>query len=297
MPSDLQQAGEKMPGTLPDTTKAKLVDKTLPFIIGGCSGMIATICVQPMDMIKVRLQLNTNNTTTQRARPSSLTVIRGMLAEGKVLDFYNGLSAALARQIVYGTGRLGLFVTFEDALKKRAGRTNTNYTFVQRAAASISAGAMAAAIGNPTEVALIRMQSDGMLSSDRRKNYRSVIDALVRITRLEGIGALWGGCLPTVIRAMSTNFGQLAFFSESKHQLKKHTTLSDRTQTLTAAAIAGFSAAFFSMPFDTVKSRLQSSQIKYNGMLDCFVSIARKEGLTRFYRGFPAYFSRLSPHS
>lgn len=280
-----------------DTPGVKALDKMLPFVIGGSSGIIATTCVQPMDMIKVRLQLTTQAVTSSGARPSSLTVIRGMLKEGRVVDFYSGLSAALARQIVYGTGRLGLFVTFEDMLKSRAARNKTEYTFIQRAAASISAGGLAAAIGNPTEVALIRMQSDGMLPRDQRKNFRSVIDALVRISKTEGIGALWGGCSPTVIRAMSTNFGQLAFFSESKHQLKAHTKMSDRARSLTASAIGGFCAAFFSMPFDTVKSRLQSSQSKYRGMIDCFVSIARNEGLIRFYRGFPAYFSRMAPHS
>lgn len=259
--------------------------------------MIATTCVQPLDMIKVRLQLSTRNATLHEAKPSSLSVIRSMLADGKVLDFYNGLSAALARQVVYGTGRLGLFVTFEDFLKTRAARNRSEYTFSQRTLASVGAGGLAAAIGNPTEVALIRMQADGMLPRNQQKNFRSVIDALGRITRHEGVLSLWGGCLPTIIRAMSTNFGQLAFFSESKHQLKTHTRLSHRTQTLTAAAIGGFCAAFFSMPFDTVKSRLQSSQIKYTGMIDCFIRIARNEGLTRFYRGFPAYFSRLAPHT
>ena len=34
-----------------------LVKAALPFINGGLSGMFATCCIQPIDMIKVRLQL------------------------------------------------------------------------------------------------------------------------------------------------------------------------------------------------------------------------------------------------
>lgn len=260
--------------------------------------MFATICVQPLDMIKVRLQLSSNTVTSYGAKPSSLTVIRDLLIDGKILNFYNGISAALARQIVYGTSRLGLFVTFEDTLKRRAERRQSEYTFAHRAIASVSAGAVAAAIGNPTEVALIRMQADGALPVSQRRNFKSVIDALLQISKQEGVHGLWGGCFPTVIRAMSTNFGQLAFFSESKYQLEIHTHLSDRARSLIASAVGGFCAAFFSMPFDTVKSRLQSSHLKkYKGMVDCFTKIAREEGLTRFYRGFPAYFSRMAPHS
>ncbi|KAI1630518.1 mitochondrial carrier domain-containing protein [Exophiala viscosa] len=273
-----------------------------PFLIGGLSGMLATTCVQPLDMIKVRLQLSDQG-TKHTVKPSSLTVARAILSQGRISDFYQGLTAALARQIVYGTCRLGFFVTFEDALKTRAENNKTTYGFPQRAFASVCAGGLAAAIGNPTEVALIRMQSDGLRPIGQREGFRSVFDAVIRITRSEGLFALWGGCAPTVIRAIATNFGQLAFFSESKHQLRAHTNWSEQAQTLTASAIGGFCAAFFSMPFDFVKSRLQSQQNvqgsrgKYNGMIDCIAKVVREEGLLRFYRGFPAYFSRMAPHS
>ena len=269
-----------------------------PFVVGGCSGMVATICVQPLDMIKVRMQLNTSNAQSGvGGRISAIGTLKGFVTGGRVSELYNGLSAALARQIVYGTARFGLFVKFEQILKQRAVLGGHVYSFRDRALASISAGGIAAAIGNPTEVALIRMQSDGMLPRNQQQRYRSVFDALLRVAKSEGLAGLWRGCNPTIVRAMSTNFGQLACFSETKHQLQKHTSFSDWTQTLMASANGGFCAAFFSMPFDTVKSRLQSRQATYSGMVHCFSSMLKEEGPRRFYRGFPAYFSRLGPHS
>jgi solute carrier family 25 oxoglutarate transporter 11 len=260
--------------------------------------MVATVCVQPLDMIKVRMQLGHGKGAT---RPSSFVVARSILVQGNVLAFYEGLSAALARQLVYGTARLGLYTTFENALKRRAEQYEYMYNFSQRALAGLGAGALGAMIGNPTEVALIRMQSDGLRPQAQHAKYRSVVDALARITRTEGIRALWSGCLPTVIRAMCTNFGQLAFFSESKHQMQKYTRLSEQGRSLAASAIGGFFAAFFSMPADFVKSRLQSenkgNQRQYRGVWDCCAQVWRKEGPATFYRGFPAYFSRMAPHS
>lgn len=38
-------------------------------------------------------------------------------------------------------------------------------------------------IGNPTELVLIRMQSDGLKPKEQRASYRSAFDALARITR------------------------------------------------------------------------------------------------------------------
>ncbi len=146
------------------------------------------------------------------------------------------------------------------------------------------------------------MQSDGLKPVAARANYTSVVDALVRISRTEGITALWAGCIPTVVRAMALNFGQLAFFSEAKTRLKD-TSLSPRLQTLSASAIAGFFASFFSLPFDFVKTRLQKQTkapdgtLPYKGMFDCFQKVAKDEGIFRFYRGFSTYYVRIAPHA
>src|SRR6202042_810988 len=132
-------------------------------------------------------------------------------AGGKVLDLYTGLSAGLLRQAVYTTARLGFFDTFMGSLTTRAKAQGTTIGFAERAAAGLTAGGLAAMIGNPADLALIRMQSDGLKPKDKRANYRSVFDALKRIAGTEGIGALWAGASPTVIRAMALNFGQLSF--------------------------------------------------------------------------------------
>lgn len=276
--------------------KHPLLKPALPFLVGGTSGIIATTCIQPIDMVKVRIQLSEGAATP-------ISVTRQIIAGGRILDFYDGLSAALVRQVVYGTARLGLFFTFEDLLKQRAAREGTTYGFKERAGAGLAAGALGATIGNPAEVALIRMQSDGLRPKAERANYRSAFHALSSITRNEGVAALWSGAYPTIIRAMAVNFGQLAFFSESKHQIATRTNASPQMQTVAASGIAGFAAAFFSLPLDFVKSRLQSQRkaadgsVRYKGMFDCFVKVTKEDGLLRFYRGFGTYFMRLAPHT
>lgn len=273
----------------------------LPFINGGAAGMVATTVIQPIDMIKVRLQLAGEGARTG-PKPTPISVTREILAQGKVMDLYTGLSAGLLRQAVYTTARLGFFDTFMNSLTVRAKEKGNQIGFKERAAAGLSAGGLAAMIGNPADLALIRMQSDGLKPAAQRKNYKSVIDALSSIAKSEGVGALWAGAAPTVVRAMALNFGQLAFFSEAKQRLKD-TSMSARAQTLTASAVAGFFASFFSLPFDFVKTRLQKQQkapdgsLPYKGMMDCFKKVARDEGLLRFYRGFSTYYVRIAPHA
>ncbi|EHK98958.1 putative mitochondrial 2-oxoglutarate/malate carrier protein [Glarea lozoyensis 74030] len=180
----------------------------LPFINGGAAGMVATTVIQPIDMIKVRLQLAGEGVKTG-PKPSPLSVTREIIAAGKVMDLYTGLSAGLLRQAVYTTARLGFFDTFMKKLTVRAKEKGTQIGFAERAAAGLSAGGLAAMIGNPADLALIRMQSDGLKPLAERKNYTSVIHALQSIAKSEGVGALWAGAAPTVVRAMALNFGQM----------------------------------------------------------------------------------------
>lgn len=283
-----------------------LLRASIPFSVACASSMVATVCIQPIDTIKVRMQLMDSSGGT---KASPLTVVRDIMAgSGGVFNLYQGLSAGLLRQLVYGTARLGLFSTFERKLTERARDHGTTLTFGGRALAGLGAGALAALIGNPTEVALIRMQADTMKPPDLRCNYTSAFNALSSITRNEGILGLWKGVPPNVIRAMSTNFGQLAFFSESKHQIQAHfgDSVSPQLRTAVAAFIAGLAGAIVSLPFDFVKTRLQNQSMAtatqgglplYSGTFDCFYKVLRSDGPVQFYRGFWPYLMRIAPHS
>jgi solute carrier family 25 oxoglutarate transporter 11 len=298
-----QQAVENPAQTSSTILQHPYMRAALPFVNGGLAGMTATIVIQPVDMVKVRLQLAGEGARTG-PKPSALGITKEIIASGKALDLYTGLSAGLLRQAVYTTARLGFFDTFIKKLNVRAEEQKRKVTFAERAAAGLSAGGIAAMIGNPADLALVRMQSDGLKPPEARANYRSVFDALVRIPKQEGLAALWAGALPTVIRAMALNMGQLTFFAESKAQLKQHTSLSAQNQTFAASAIAGFFASFLSLPFDFVKTRLQKQQkdpatgkVPYKGVLDCARKVVQEEGWLRFYRGFGTYYVRIAPHA
>lgn len=287
----------------PDFLHHPYTRAALPFVNGGLAGMTATAVIQPLDMIKVRLQLAGEGVRTG-PRPSAFGVTRDIIASGKVTDLYTGLSAGLLRQAVYTTARLGFFDTILKGLNKNAESSNRSLSFGERAGAGLVAGGIAAMVGNPADLALVRMQSDGLKPPEKRSNYRSVVDALGRISRHEGVGALWAGAFPTVVRAMALNLGQLAFFSESKAQLQRRTNLSTQNQTFAASAIAGFFASFLSLPFDFIKTRLQKQQkdpqtgkLPYKGLMDCAGKVIREEGWLRFYRGFGTYYVRIAPHA
>lgn len=72
---------------------------------------------------------------------------------------------------------------------------------------------------------------------------------------------------------------------------------------LGAAGAGGFFAAFLSLPFDMMKSRLQDmkagpdGKMPYSGLVDCSMKIFRTEGFFAFWTGFGAYYGRCAPHA
>lgn len=267
-----------------------------PFVLGGISGMGATSIIQPIDMIKVRIQL-LGEGGTKVANKNPFSLASKVIAEEGFLSLYSGLSAALLRQATYTTARMGIFRTVSDALQ---GESKQPLSFAKKTVAGLAAGGLGSVFGTPADVALIRMQADRTLPVDQRRNYKGVTDALVRITREEGINGLFRGNMPVVIRAMSLNVGMLTVYDQAKDSLKPY--CGARTDDV-AKILSGFCASAFSLPFDFIKTRMQKQKalpdgtLPYRNIGHCFARVAKEEGMGAFYRGFWTYYVRIAPHA
>lgn len=120
------------------------------------------------------------------------------------------------------------------------------------------------------------MQADSMKEKANRRGYKNVFDALARVFREEGLSKLYSGLYPNILRGMSVNAGMLACFDQAKEFIGEnvmHDPSIDQpslpTQLL-ASMISGFTASFFSLPFDLLKSRLR----KYYRILFYFNSFS-----------------------
>eukprot|EP01018_Ginkgo_biloba_P021789 Gb_11670 [translate_table: standard] len=262
-----------------------------PFVNGGASGMLATCVIQPVDMIKVRIQLG---------QGSGYKVAKNMLRDEGMGAFYKGLSAGLLRQATYTTARLGSFrILTNKAIAANDGKPLPLY---QKALCGLTAGAIGASVGSPADLALIRMQADATLPPAQRRHYKNAFHALYRIVADEGVLALWKGAGPTVVRAMALNMGMLASYDQSVEFCKDTLGLSEAATVFGASAVSGFFASACSLPFDYVKTQIQkmqpdaSGKYPYTGSLDCAVKTFKSGGPFKFYTGFPVYFIRIAPH-
>lgn len=124
------------------------------------------------------------------------------------------------------------------------------------------------------------------------------------MVREEGVLTLWRGCTPTVVRAMSINFGMLASYDEIKERAEHFT--GDPESTLTkclASAMAGVISAVVSLPPDNIKTKIMKMKklpdgtMPYSGFIDCLTKSVKREGFFALWVGVGTYIIRVGPHA
>lgn len=84
--------------------------------------------------------------------------------ENGPLGFYNGLSAALFRQITYSTTRFGVYQVMKENWP--AGHKVGN---LERIFMATVAGTLGGIAGNPGDICNVRMQNDNKLPVEQRR--------------------------------------------------------------------------------------------------------------------------------
>ncbi|KAF5185960.1 Mitochondrial uncoupling protein [Thalictrum thalictroides] len=303
------------------------------FVEGGIASIVAGCSTHPLDLIKVRMQLQGenaaapnpaaaasqnlrpayafNNASATTVRPGSIPVpppparigpiavgVRIFQTEG-VPALFSGVSATVLRQCLYSTTRMGIY----DILKTKWTDPNSgNMPLVSKIGAGLIAGGIGAAVGNPADVAMVRMQADGRLPQSQRRNYKSVIDAIQRMAKQEGVTSLWRGSSLTVNRAMIVTASQLASYDQFKETILAKNLMKDGLGThVTASFAAGFVATCTSNPIDVIKTRVMNMKVEpgtpppYSGAVDCAMKTIRAEGPMALYKGFIPTISRQGP--
>ena len=164
----------------------KPVPMPLKFAFGGLSGAGAAFCVQPMDLVKNRMQMAGTESTSSWKCACAVHRTEGLRG------FYSGLSASIARQLTYTTTRLGIY----NLLLERSESNSFKYKMLS---ASV-AGSVGAFIGSPSDLALVRMTIDKSLPEKSRQNYRNLWHVWSTVVKEDGVKGLWKGSMPTIYR-------------------------------------------------------------------------------------------------
>ncbi|XP_031377538.1 mitochondrial succinate-fumarate transporter 1 [Punica granatum] len=284
-------AGERNP---------KLEKRTIPTymkaVSGSLGGIMEACCLQPIDVIKTRLQLDKTGAYKGIVHCGT-TVAR---TEG-LRALWKGLTPFATHLTLKYTLRMGSNALFQSAFKDpETGKISNK----GRLMSGFGAGVLEAlAIVTPFEVVKIRLQQQKGLSPNLLK-YKGPIHCARTIIREEGLFGLWAGAAPTVMRN-GTN--QAAMFT-AKNAFdvvlwKKHEgdgKVLQPWQSMISGFLAGTAGPVCTGPFDVVKTRLmaqsrQGGELKYKGMVHAIRTIYVEEGLRALWKGLLPRLMRIPP--
>ena len=281
------------------------------FAEGGLASMIAGFATHPLDLIKVRMQLQGETAVLGASALAYAPVGRaGPLGVGievarceGVKALYSGVSATLLRQVLYSSTKIGLYEYLKHEWREGESQEGeSGLPLRKKVTAALVAGGFGAVVGSPADLAMVRMQADGRLPAPVRRNYSGVGNAMARMVKQDGVMSLWTGAAPTVARAMLVTAAQLATYDQIKDGITKNHVVPEGLATQVVASCgAGVLASVASNPIDVVKTRVMDMKVAegqaapYRGALDCAMKTVRSEGPMALYKGFVPTVTRQAP--
>lgn len=251
-------------------------------VASALGATVAETLTLPVDVTKVRLQVQNSSSATPRYSGLADCLIKIYRTEG-AHALWKGLVPALARQINYTSLSFVLYEPIRDGYKSILQGTDASLSpsYPVRLAAGGTAGGVAIAVFNPTEVVKTQVQThvgSGM----------GMMAVIKKVWQADGILGFWAGVKPNLARTFMVNAAELGTYDEAKELLQPYLGNGLFTH-VGASGVAGFTSACTSTPFDVIKTRLMNSaggQQQYSGIVDAGCQIVKQEGPLALYKGF-----------
>ncbi|KAF8899082.1 mitochondrial carrier domain-containing protein [Infundibulicybe gibba] len=180
----------------PETGRIKL---HWELIAGGTAGGCQVVFTNPLEIVKIRLQIQGEAAKVEGAIPKGAVHIIRQLG---ILGLYKGASACLLRDIPFSA----IYFPAYWHLKKdvfHEGYNGKQLSFLETLGSAAIAGMPAAYLTTPADVVKTRLQVEARKG---QTHYQGLRDAFVKIYREEGFRALFKGGPARVIRS-SPQFG------------------------------------------------------------------------------------------
>ncbi|KIJ15554.1 hypothetical protein PAXINDRAFT_114742 [Paxillus involutus ATCC 200175] len=270
---------------------------------GGIAGAMEALCCQPLDTIKVRMQLSKSG-MAPGTKPRGFIDTGLMIVRRETpLALYKGLGAVLSGIVPKMAIRFASFETYKGWLADKAtGQTSVGSIFI----AGLAAGTTeAVAVVCPMEVVKIRLQAQQHSLADplEAPRYRNAGHAVYTIVREEGLSTLYRGVSLTALRQATNQGANFTAYQELKkiaHRYQPDLVDLPSYQHMVIGLISGAMGPFSNAPIDTIKTRLQKAIWEPGTSAFQRISIVandmwQKEGVRSFYKGITPRVLRVAP--
>lgn len=269
-------------------------DQMKSAVSGGLSGAMTRSICQPLDVLKIRFQLQVENDGGGAKYRSIFQAVKLMYREEGLKIFWRGHNPAQVLSIAYGISQFWFYEQINFSTKHI--RYFEDHDEFRHFMCGAAAGTFATIIANPIDVVRTRL-----IAQDRSKGYKNSVQGLKVIIREESFRGLFRGLGPSLLQIAPMSGSQFMFYNFFGDSLKSYLHMSKSEmlpawELLIVGGLTGCCAKFIVYPLDLAKKRMQIQGFGHhrksfgkhfvcNGLLDCISMTARNEGLKALYKG------------
>jgi solute carrier family 25 protein 42 len=285
-PADVRSEASAVAAAGGSLTKSEKILTSL--LAGAVAGGLAKTVIAPLDRSKIFFQ--TNETRNYRFRYAIRWLRHGYRTEG-FLSLWRGNSATMARILPYAAIQFMSHEQYKTMLKVEQKDTPKIMRFV--------AGSMAGVTGQLATYPLDKVRAV-MAVTNRKGEYKTLVQVVLKIQREESLLALYRGLTPTMLGVILYAGTSFFTYGTLKEAAARNTTNPEAgpniLQRLISGAVAGLLGQTSSYPLDIVRRRMQTGVAlgkgnKYSTVTGTILHILRNEGIRRgFYKGLSMNF-------
>lgn len=271
------------------TTEGKLTG-TQSVISGAISGLTVRFVIAPIDIVKIRLQLQPDSVRYS----GILSTVRTIYTIEGTRAFWKGNLPASAMYIMYGGAQFWAYSKLSAAWDTFTPKRYIHNNSLKNTAIGFTAGVFATLVSYPFDLLRTR------LASNDSKKFKSLSSEIKSIWLKKGLSGFFGGCIVSMVYVGSMTglsfgvYSTLMNFGESE-QLGGKISISS-----ISGVAAGICSKTIVYPLDLAKRHLQmlkserSDLINYSSNRDISTinilkRVIQKSGLKGLYRGlFPS---------
>lgn len=272
---------------------------------GAVSGAATRAIAQPLDVLKVRFQLQLEPIKHGSTYSSVFQATSSIVKEEGFTALWSGHIPAQYLSVTYGVVQFTIF----EKLLILCRNHNNNMFNSHRHSVNFVSGGIAATVATVVSFPFDTVRTRLIAEKKTQKAYKGFTNATLTMVRNEGGLSLFKGLLPTlgqiaphagvqfaVYKLFTDNILiNLSFFQKRNNVLG--TIELTMLANLIAGSIAGFAGKAVIYPFDLLKKRLQiqgfqehrgsfGRQMYCKGMINCIQLTVKEEGVLALYKGF-----------
>lgn len=160
------------------------MNQPLAILTGATAGATETLVVVPFELVKIRLQDKTSKFNRMDE------IVKHIIKTDGVLGLYKGLESTMWRHVSWNAGYFGLIHQLRSLLPRP--KNSTEKTLIDLSCGTIG-GTFGTMLNTPFDVVKSRIQAGST-------KYKWTLPSIATVAREEGVGALYKGFIPKVLR-------------------------------------------------------------------------------------------------